>query len=149
MDALEAIAEAIALHVGWLEEARQKGDRGGVYKRWALRLEALQSAAEELRRLRGLHGADRRGAEDMSDLPPALLAQLSGPRTDPLEAQILAVLRAAGGPVELDRLLIELYRRHGDVHARKALNNKAYRMVNKRLIVQAPDRRGVYSLAPD
>jgi hypothetical protein len=82
-------------------------------------------------------------------LPPALITQLSGPKTDAFEEQILAIVRAAGGPVELNRLLVELYRRHGQVHARKALNNKTYRMAQKGLIHQIPGQRGVYTLASE
>jgi hypothetical protein len=141
MDSVDAITEAVALHAGWLEEARQKGNADATVQRWTRRMKALQEAARELARLRA-------PAEtlELTDLPPALLAQLSGPRADALEEQILTVLRAAGGSVELDQLLIELYRRHGQVHARKALNNKAYRMVRRGLIHQVADRRGAYSL---
>ena len=55
---------------------------------------------------------------------------------------------ATAGGIELNGLLIELYRRYGDVHERKALNNKAYRMVGKGLIRQVAGRRGVYALNP-
>jgi hypothetical protein len=152
LDPLDAIHEAVALHAGWLEEARLKGNADGTVQRWTRRMHALQQAAQELHAFRAREAAPQTPAEsadaqdNLSDLPPALLAQLSGPKTDRLEGQILDVLRSVGGLVELNRLLIELYRRHGDVHERKALNNKAYRMVQKGLIRQAPDRRGVYGL---
>ncbi len=146
VDPLEAITESVALHVGWLEEARQKGNADSTVQRWTRRMRALQEAARELREFRRAHRPLLGEAEDLSDLPPALVAQLSGPKTDTLEEQILAILRAQGGAVELNRLLIELYRRHGEVHERKALNNKAYRMVQKGLIHQVEGSRGVYSL---
>jgi hypothetical protein len=152
MDPLDAITEAVALHAGWLEEARQKGNADATVRRWTHRMQALGEAAVELERLRILHGPVS-GAPleeaDLARLPPALIAQLSGPKTDALEDQILAIVRAAGGPVELDRLLVELYRRQGQVHTRKALNNKAYRMTQKGLLHQVPGQRGAYILAPE
>jgi hypothetical protein len=152
VDPLDAITEAVALHAGWLEEARQKGNADATVRRWTRRMQALREAAEELRGLRALHGAVSGAPLDdgeLADLPPALIAELSGPKTDALEDQILAIVRAADGGVELNRLLVELYRRHGQVHTRKALNNKCYRMARKGLIQQVADQRGVYILAPE
>jgi hypothetical protein len=152
MDPVDAITEAVALHAGWLEEARQKGNADATVRRWTRRMQALREAAAELRRLRVLNGPISTaplGEADLADLPPALITQLSGQKTDAFEEQILAIVRAAGGPVELNRLLVELYRRHGQVHARKALNNKTYRMAQKGLIHQIPGQRGVYTLASE
>jgi hypothetical protein len=147
LDALEAITETIALHAGWLEDARKKGNVDGTVRRWTRRMHALQAAARELEALRA-RLTPTMPEEDLSDLPPALLAQLSGPKTDTLEDQILAVVAEAGGSAELNRLLIGLYRKYGAVQERKALNNKAYRMVQKGLLSQIADKRGAYSL-PD
>jgi hypothetical protein len=152
VDPLDAITEAVALHAGWLEEARRKGNADATVRRWTLRMQALREAAEELRRLRALHGPVSGApldAADLADLPPALIAELSGPKTDALEDQILAIVQAAGGAVELNRLLVELYRRHGQVHARKAINNKCYRMALKGLIHPVAGQRGAYTLAPE
>jgi hypothetical protein len=143
LDPVDAINEAVALHAGWVEEARRKGNADGTARRWARRMKALQDAAKELQTLRALHRPVAGDLRDLADLPPALLAQLSGPKTDGLEEQILSVVGAAKGGIELNRLLIELYRRYGDVHERKALNNKAYRMVRKGLLLQVIGRRGV------
>jgi hypothetical protein len=152
VDPLDAITEAVALHAGWLEEARQKGNADATVRRWTRRMQALRLAAEELRSLRAVNapvsGAPLEEA-DLAGLPPALIAQLSGRKTDALEDQIFAIVRAAGGAVELNRLLVELYRRHGQVHARKALNNKAYRMAQKGLIQPVSGQRGAYTLTPE
>jgi hypothetical protein len=147
MDPLDAIIEAVALHRGWLEDARSKGDAGATVRRWTRRMEALQAAAAELRQWRLANRPLAPDPGDLTDLPPALLKELSGPKIDPLEDQILAVVRAAGQDgVELNRLLVELYRRFGAVQTRKALNNKAYRMTAKGLIDQVEGRRGTYRL---
>jgi hypothetical protein len=113
-------------------------------------MEALQAGAAELRQWRAANQPLAPDAGDLSDLPPALVKELSGPKADPLEDQILTVVRAAGAEgVALNRLLVELYRRFGEVQTRKALNNKAYRMAAKGLIDQVEDRRGTYRLRPD
>jgi hypothetical protein len=145
MDSLDAILEAVALHRGWLEEAKQKGDAGPTVRRWTRRMEALQAAAGELDALRRASRPMASEAGDLSDLPPALLAELSGPKADGLEARIQSIARLAGDAgLGLDRLLVELYRRFGEVQTRKALNNKCYRMVAKGLLAQVEERRGLY-----
>lgn len=147
VDPLDAIIEAVALHRGWLEEARSKGDAGATVRRWTRRMDALQAAAAELKQWRAVNQPLTPDAGDLADLPPALLKELSGPKVDPLEDQILTVVRASGEDgVELNRMLVELYRRFGAVQTRKALNNKAYRMVAKGLIAQIEGRRGTYRL---
>ena len=147
MDPLEAIKEAVTLYAGWLEEARVKDDGGATVRWWERRIAALDAAAQELTALRERTAPLNPDPGDLGDLPAALLEQLSGRRTDPLEDQILDAVRAAGDAgLGLDRLLIELYRRHGEVHERKSLNNKAYRMAGKGLIKQVEGQRGVYRL---
>jgi hypothetical protein len=148
MDALDAIAESIALHAGWLEEAREKNAPGAPIQSWARRIKALEKAAEELKQLRAWAEPIPAKHGDLSDLPRELIAQLSGAKTDKVETQIYMIVKAADDEIELDRILIELYRRHGVVYERKALNNKAYRMVQKGLIHQAHGRKGVYSIQP-
>jgi hypothetical protein len=144
MDPLEAIDEAVTLCGGWLEDARAKDDAAMV-RWWSRRIDGLKAAAAELAALRASAGPLDPNAGDLNDLPSALLEQLSGRRADPLEDQILQTVRAAGpAGVGLDRLLIELYRRHGEVHERKSLNNKTYRMAGKGLIEQVGGQRGVY-----
>lgn len=142
MEPLDAVSQAIALHAGLLADARKQGDVAAE-RRWARLLEGLQIAAAALV---SPQPAVTAPSADLMDLPPALLAQLSGPKTDELEDRILAIVRECVGMVDLNRLLIELYRRHGEIHDRKALNNKTYRMVQKGLIQQASDKRGAYSL---
>ena len=148
MDPLDAINESIALHAGWLEEAREKQAAGAPIQKWAKRLKALEAAAEELKQLRAWAEPIPAKHGDLSDLPKELVVQLSGAKTDKVETQIYMIVKAAEDEIELDRILIELYRRHGVVHERKALNNKAYRMVQKGLIFQARGRKGVYRIQP-
>jgi len=115
---------------------------------WLERADEFDAVVEELTRLRSWAKPVPASYGDLSDLPIELISQLSGIKTDPLEDQIHAVVKAAGDEIELDRLLIELYRRFGDVHQRRFLNNKCYRMAQKGLIHLIRGRKGVYSIHP-
>jgi hypothetical protein len=76
------------------------------------------------------------------------MAQLSGSRGgDRLDIQVLVILREQDADLGLDALLIALYRRYGQVHTRKALNNKLYRMAARGAIRQVEGVRGVYRRA--
>jgi len=84
---------------------------------------------------------------DVSDLPPELIRELNLP-TDKLESQIMALLRFMGEPVDLDQILIGLYRRFGVIQKRRFLQNKLWRMVSKNQIYKGKNRKGVYALEP-
>lgn len=85
---------------------------------------------------------------DISDLPEALLRELSGTKTDELEDQILTVMRACGSVVNLDQMLVGLYRKFDVVQTRRYLQNKLYRMWKKELVHSVPGQRASYSLEP-
>lgn len=148
LDPLEAIRLARELYSRWVSQADEKGSAPSDVARWKQRVEGLDDAAAELTKLRAWARPIPARYGDLSDLPAELLAQLSGVKTDELEDQIYAAVKASGEEIELDRLLIELFRRHGDVHERRFLNNKSYRMVQKGLIYQVPGRKGVYTTIP-
>ena len=84
---------------------------------------------------------------DVSDLPPELIRELNLP-TDKLESQIMALLQLMGEPIDLDQILIGLYRRFGVIQKRRFLQNKLWRMVSKKQIYKGKDRKGVYALEP-
>lgn len=84
---------------------------------------------------------------DVADLPPELLKELNIP-SDQLETQVIAVLRMNREPVDLDQLLIGLYRRFGVIQKRRFLQNKLWRMVKKQQIYKMKNRKGLYSLEP-
>ncbi|MBV9989900.1 MAG: hypothetical protein JOZ72_01290 [Alphaproteobacteria bacterium] len=85
-------------------------------------------------------------ADDLSDLPPELVAELSTPQVDLLERQIANVLEALGGAGDLDQILIGLYRRFQVVQKRRFLQNKLWRMVRKGLVLKTKSVRGVFRL---
>jgi len=85
--------------------------------------------------------------EDVSDLPAELVKELNLP-SDKLESEIIAVLRFAAEPIDLDQLLIGLYRRFGVIQKRRFLQNKLWRMERKEQICKGKNRKGLYSLDP-
>src|ERR1043166_5333849 len=83
-------------------------------------------------------------AGDLADLPPELLSELSGSHADPLEAQIMAVLRDCGGPADLDQLLIGLYRKFETVQKRRFLRTSCGGWC-ARVVFTRPARRAACS----
>lgn len=86
--------------------------------------------------------------EDIVGLPPELLKELNLTDGDRTEFAILSILEEANGATSLDRLLIGLYRKTGEIHKRDKLTSRLYRMVQKNLIYNTPGKKGVYSLEP-
>jgi len=82
---------------------------------------------------------------DISDLPPELLAELSAPRGDELENQIMVVLQAYGGTADLDQILVGLYRKFKVVQKRRFLQNKVWRMCQKTMLWSIRGKKGVYT----
>lgn len=86
--------------------------------------------------------------KDLAGLPDELIRQLSLSEGDQQDFEILALLEAAGGILSIDHVLIQLYRRTGEVLTRQKVTSRLYRMANKGLVHPVPGRKGVYSLHP-
>lgn len=85
---------------------------------------------------------------EIEDLPEELLSQLSLTEGDKQEFLIAEIIKDLGGATSLDKLLIAIYRRTGEVEKRTRLNARLYRMANKRMIYAHPSRKGIYALRP-
>jgi hypothetical protein len=83
---------------------------------------------------------------DYSDLPEALLNELSVRNADELETQIVNVLRANGGTADLDQILVGLYRLHGTIQKRRVVQNKLWQMVRMKRVRKAKDTRNLFAL---
>jgi hypothetical protein len=83
--------------------------------------------------------------EDIKDAPKELLEELNLSDTDKQEMLIEAILNDAGGTLSLDKILVELYKRTGQVHKRNVVISRLYRMGNRGLIYSLPGKKGVYS----
>lgn len=145
-DSLESVNAAVRLYRKWAADGPNNAISVATIERWRQIADGMASAIEELTALRAWARPVPAAYGDVSDLPPELLAQLSGVKTDELEDQIYAIAKAAGDSIDLDKMLIELYRRSGEVHQRKFLMNKCYRMIQKGLIFAVPARKGVYTI---
>jgi hypothetical protein len=112
---------------------------------WVPKIEAVVQFLSEQKRLAA---PIPRALGDLSDIPDELLRELSIPKTDELDDQILTVMRACGGETGLDQVLVGLYRKYKVVQTRRFIQNKMYRMSKKELIYQVPGHRAAYSLEP-
>lgn len=86
--------------------------------------------------------------EDLSDLPPELLKELSSTKTDELETQIVTIINAASTVADIDTILINLYRRFEVVQTRRFLQNKLWRMTQKEIIWSVEGKKGSYTTIP-
>ncbi len=86
--------------------------------------------------------------EEIHDLPPELLEELSISESDKTEFNIISLVTELGGVASLDRLLVALFHQSGEITKRAALNQRLYRMVQKELIFSVPGKKGVYSIHP-
>lgn len=115
------------------------------YTEWARATEELLDEYEKLRLASMPVPADY---GDLADLPKELLAELTGLKSDPLEQQLLALIKGAGREIDLDIILIEMFRRHKVIQTRRFLQNKLWRMVQKGMIFIVSGRKGVYTIEP-
>lgn len=86
--------------------------------------------------------------DDLSDLPPELLKELSTTKTDELETQIITIINASGKVADIDTILIYLFRRFEVVQTRRFLQNKLWRMAQKEIIWSVEGKKGLYTTTP-
>jgi hypothetical protein len=82
--------------------------------------------------------------DDLSDLPPELLKELSESfrgETDPL----IKIIQGRGGTATLDEILIDLYRKYKDIGKRPIISNKLYRLSRRGLCWSVPGKKGTYT----
>jgi hypothetical protein len=124
-------------------EAEQKGE---IRNAQAMqdRIIAIEGVISELENLRRITKPIPASYGDLSDLPAELVKELSGIKVDDLEEQLFTIIKS-GEEVDLDAILIELFRRFEVVQTRKFLQNKLWRMVQKGIVYSVPRRKGVYT----
>lgn len=83
--------------------------------------------------------------EDIEGLPQELIDQLSINDADKLEFEIINIIDEAGGFLNLDKILIGLFKKTKEIHKRTQLTAKLYRMSQKHLIYAVPNKKGVYT----
>lgn len=83
--------------------------------------------------------------EDIEGLPDELMQELNISDSDKLEFTIVSIINSTGGISSLDKILVGLFKKTGDIHKRNILTSRLYRMAQKRLIFNVPNRKGFYS----
>lgn len=84
--------------------------------------------------------------KEYEDLPDELKKELSISEADKTEHMILALMEEAGGIISLDRILVGLYTKTGDIHKRVTMTSRMYRMSQKGYAYPVPGKKGVYSI---
>ena len=85
---------------------------------------------------------------EIEGLPDELVAELSISDSDKSDYNLIALIDEVGGMASLDRLLVELYKKTGEVIKRSNLNARLYRMIQKEMVFSVPGKKGVYSSRP-
>lgn len=140
----ESVKALIDRYRTWALNAAKKGDDANQV-RYTRNAETLEGVLQELEQLRRITQPIPASYGDLSDLPPELLKELSGIKADDREQQLYTIIRSADAEVELDAILIELFRRFKVVETRKFLQNKLWRMAQKGMIWTVAGKKGVYS----
>ena len=143
-DHLDSVKGLVPLYRIWAKRAdeAERPEDAAIHRERGGALEAVIAELEQLRRAMQPVPASY---GDLSDLPPSLLKELSGLKSDDREQQLFTIIRAADGEVELDAILIELWRRFEVEETRKFLQNKLWRMAQKGMIWTVPGKKGVYT----
>jgi hypothetical protein len=142
-DALDSVKSLVSLYYTWAGRAEAE-DRKRDAQIQRERGDNLTELIEELEQLRRITQPIPATYGDLSDLPPSLIKELSGIRADDLEQQLFTIIKS-GDEVELDAILIELWRRFKVEQTRKFLQNKLWRMAQKGMIWTIAGKKGVYT----
>ena len=142
-DHLDSVKSLALNYHGWALEAESKNDDRGALNH-SRRANALNAVVTELEELRRITKPIPSTYGDLSDIPPELMKELAGIKVDDLEQQLFTIIKSGAGEVQLDSVLIELFRRFKIIQTRKFLQNKLWRMAQKGVIYSVPGRKGVY-----
>ena len=85
--------------------------------------------------------------DDLSDLPPELLKELSDSfkgETDP----VITIINERGGTASIDEILVDLYRKYDEIGKRPIISNKLYRFSRRGLCAPVPGKKGLYTTDP-
>ena len=143
-DHVDSVKQYVRLMDGWRKDSVIKGDETRV-QAYDERLAALRAVVEEVENFRRVTKPVPASYGDLSDLPAELVKELSGIKVDDLEQQLFTIIKTGGDEVDLDAILIELFRRFKIMQTRKFLQNKLWRMAQKEVVFSVPGRKGVYT----
>lgn len=84
-------------------------------------------------------------AEDLVGLPQELIDALNITPSDKKDFLIADIIKELGGIAMLDKIMIAIYRKTGEIETRTKLTARIYRMINKGLVFAHPSKKGVYT----
>lgn len=143
-DHVDSVKGILRLFSIWQRNAVAKGEEKQA-ENYAERILHIQAIVDELEELRRVTKPIPASYGDLSDLPPELMKELAGIKVDDLEQQIFTIVKSGAEEVDLDAILIELFRRFQIIQTRKFLQNKLWRMAQKGVIFSVSGKKGVYS----
>ena len=82
---------------------------------------------------------------ELSDLPAELLKELSESAVRGEIDPIVQIIVDRGGSANLDEILIDLYRKHGEIGKRIIMANRMYRLAKKGLVHVMPGKKVIYT----
>lgn len=85
-------------------------------------------------------------SDDLSDLPAELLEQLSGRAKKGPSDILVQIITDRGGSASLDEILIDLYRKTGEIGQRTLVGNKLYRLAKQGLVATTEGRKSIFTL---
>ena len=155
---LTFVNEQTAFHDKMVEKFGQTSFRGNLHKTTADKFRALAADLENADKLLDTPPSEapkaRKGPlqlqlsltiDDIEGLPPELIGELSLSDADKTEFAIVNAIEEAGGIISLDKILIALYKKTGEIHKRTSLYSRLNRMVSKNLIYYVSGKKGVYA----
>ena len=83
--------------------------------------------------------------DDIEGLPDELIKELNITEADRQELIIENIIARKGGILSLDKIMVGLYQRTGEIHKRNTLISRLYRMAQRGMIFNVPGKKGVYS----
>lgn len=83
--------------------------------------------------------------EELEGLPEELIKELSVSDADKTEFVIANMISENGGILSMDKILIGIYKKTGEIIKRQTMTSKLYRMSQKGLVFSVPSKKGFYS----
>lgn len=83
--------------------------------------------------------------EEIEGVPEELLKELNLTETDRQDLLTEYLIARAGGILSLDKIMLQLWKKTGEVPKRTTLTSRLYRMAAKGMIYNVPSKKGIYS----
>lgn len=86
--------------------------------------------------------------DELKGLPDELIKELSISESDKREFLIAQIIDEQGGIASIDKILIGIYQATKEIEKRNKVVARLYRMAQKGLVFQVPEKKGIYSTTP-